>query len=254
MVDATKRRQDVIAVRMWSLEPHDVVAAICPRKRLNWGRVMAAARMQPQLASEDLATLAGSFDGMFKPLSGRMEDVFEDRPVEVEAIGTGVMLISRSVLEHLMAQGVQRVRMGSQQIELNVFFEETVVNGFHTSEDISFCHKVRRAGGRVWGVPWFRMAHGGNYDHIGDIGAISRAPIWRCNGDVLQAGDSTHGEPCNCHAIMRGQRGGSVAHVACGAPSSSDTRLRYQIGTALYRTMVHSSLPGVDAPFGAGAP
>jgi hypothetical protein len=76
--------------------------------------------------------------------------VFEDRPVEVEAIGTGVMLISRSALEHLMAQGVQRVRMGSQQIELNVFFEETVVNGFHTSEDISFCHKVRRAGGRVW--------------------------------------------------------------------------------------------------------
>ena len=158
-----------------SLEPHDVVAAICPRKRLNWERVMAAARMQPQLAGEDLAALAGSFEGMFKPLSGRMEDVFEDRPVEVEAIGTGVMLISRSVLEHLMAHGVQRVRMGSQQIGLNVFFEETVVNGIHTSEDISFCHKVRRAGGRVWGVPWFRMTHGGNYDHVGDIGAISRA-------------------------------------------------------------------------------
>jgi len=52
-----------------------------------------------------------------------------------------------------MAQGVQRVRMGSQQIELNVLFEDTVVNGFHTSENISFCHKVRRAAGRVWGVP-----------------------------------------------------------------------------------------------------
>ena len=56
-------------------------------------------------------------------------------------------------LEHLMAQGVQRVRMRSQQIELNVLFEDTVVNGFHTSENISFCHKVRRAAGRVWGVP-----------------------------------------------------------------------------------------------------
>ena len=74
-----------------------------------------------------------------------------------------------------MAQRVQRVRMGSQQIELNVLFEDTVVNGFHTSENISFCHKVRRAGGRVWGVPWFRVTHGGNYDHLGDIGVISRA-------------------------------------------------------------------------------
>lgn len=158
-----------------SLGPHDVVAAISPRKRLNWERVAAAARTQPPLNGGDLAALAGSFEGMFKPVSGRMDEVFEDRPVEVEAIGTGVMLIGRSVLEHLLAHGVQRVRMGSQHTELNVFFEETVVDGFHISEDISFCNRLRRAGGRVWGVPWFRMTHGGNYDHIGDIGAISRA-------------------------------------------------------------------------------
>lgn len=158
-----------------SLGPHDIVAAISPRKRLNWERVMAATRMQAQLTAGDLAALAGSFEGMFKPVSGRMDEVFEDRPVEVEAIGTGVMLIGRSVLERLIAHGVQRVRMGSQQVELHLFFEDTVVDGFHISEDISFCHKVRQAGGRVWGVPWFRMTHGGNYDHIGDIGAISRA-------------------------------------------------------------------------------
>lgn len=158
-----------------SLGPYDIVAAISPRKRLNWERVIAAARMQPQLSGQDLATLAGSFEGMFKPVSGRMEEVFEDRPVEVEAIGTGVMLMGRPVLERLIAHGARQVRMGSQQVELHLFFEDTVVDGFHVSEDISFCHKVRQAGGRVWGVPWFRMTHGGNYDHIGDIGAISRA-------------------------------------------------------------------------------
>ncbi|MDQ0086110.1 hypothetical protein J2W35_006491 [Variovorax boronicumulans] len=158
-----------------SLGPHDIVAAISPRKRLNWERVMAATRMQAQLTAGDLAALAGSFEGMFKPVSGRMDEVFEDRPVEVEAIGTGIMLIGRAVLERLISHGARRVRMGSQQVELSVFFEDTVVDGFHISEDISFCHKVRQVGGRVWGVPWFRMTHGGNYDHIGDIGAISRA-------------------------------------------------------------------------------
>jgi hypothetical protein len=97
--------------------------------------------------------------------------------VEVEAIGTGVMLIGRAVFENLIARGTRRVRMGSQQVELQLFFEDTVVDGYHTSEDISFCHKVRQAGGRVWGVPWFRMTHSGNYDHMGDIGAIARAEM-----------------------------------------------------------------------------
>lgn len=70
---------------------------------------------------------------------------FEDYPkglIEVAGTGAGCMVIHRSVLERMRAAGHDPVFPWYQ--------ETTEVNGRYTSEDITFCHRVRQLGHPVY--------------------------------------------------------------------------------------------------------
>jgi len=162
---------------MPSLDASDVIAAMSPRKRIHWDNVAAAARAHPELTGKQLSQLSGSFENMFSPVSGRMEEIHEDRPIELLAIGTGVMLIGRAAFQRLIDAGVPRVLMGSEKKPVHAFFDNSVVDGMHIGEDITFCANLRAAGGRVWGAPWFRMTHSGTHDYFGHINSIREAGL-----------------------------------------------------------------------------
>ena len=107
--------------------------------------------------------------------------MFLDQPVEVGAIGTGIMLIKREAFERVRAApGHQTITQGADAGE-DIFFDTEVANGLYVSEDITFCRHFRAAGGRVWGAPWFRVGHIGNHEFMGDLAAanatIGPAPV-----------------------------------------------------------------------------
>jgi hypothetical protein len=171
--DMVFRSADVLAMID---QDKDIIAAICPRKEINWPNVAAAARQDIELPARDLSKLVGSY-GTFRLLNPD-EPVVLDKPVEVTGIGTGIMLIKRRVFE-VMAEAypdaVTRshdATFGGQQI--HTFFDlGRDDQGNMLSEDIAFCKRWRDIGGKVYGAPWFEVGHIGSYEFRGSLAEIA---------------------------------------------------------------------------------
>lgn len=94
--------------------------------------------------------------------------------VEVDAVGTGFMLVSRSVFEDLAATHPdwRRESVGAQRVEN--FFEyfacDLTANGVRRNgEDISFCHRYRAIGGRIFIDPTISIRHYGTHEYSGSL-------------------------------------------------------------------------------------
>jgi len=170
--DMTWRADDLIRMLRTDL---DVVAAICPRKAMNWDSLRATLKADPT-ASDEMLRMALASYGTFQLLEPHATLAL-DEVVEVTAIGTGIMLIRRDVFERLRAASPQAaIRSGASAGE-HVFFDtELTDDGVYLSEDITFCRRWRAIGGKVHAAPWFRVGHIGNYEHVGDL-AVSGTPV-----------------------------------------------------------------------------
>jgi hypothetical protein len=154
----------------------DVIAAICPRKTYNWSNVALAAREQPALPPNELANIAGSYGtfALIDPSNG----IDIDKPVEVTGIGTGIMLIRREVFLRMIEAYPQSLTRspgsGAADHTMHCFFElDRDESGTLLSEDISFCHRWRGMGGRVYGAPWFEVGHIGSHEFRGSLASIA---------------------------------------------------------------------------------
>jgi hypothetical protein len=156
----------------------DVIAAMCPRKEINWANVASAARHHPDMAPPDLAKVSGSY-GTFQ--LARAESRFSvHTPVEVEGIGTGIMLIKRHVLECMAMKypdATMRVPDRAREERMHVFFDlGRDENGDMLSEDLMFCRRWRDIGGKVFGAPWFEVGHIGSHEFRGSLFDIAAVP------------------------------------------------------------------------------
>ena len=116
---------------------------------------------------ENLQNFTGSF---VVNLIGEQANVVvrADQPCEVAALGTGFMLIKRHVLEKLKKR-VKKFKNDMSAIahgeEIYEFFGVPIdkESGRLLSEDYDFCHKWRKAGGKVYAAPWCQLGHMGSY-------------------------------------------------------------------------------------------
>ena len=98
--------------------------------------------------------------------------------IEVGTLGTGFMLIKRSVFEKMIQAGATPYGddIGLSDIENNNqydFFNCTIdSNGRYLTEDWSFCRKWRELGGEIWADTTVALAHVGYYRFQPDMGAI----------------------------------------------------------------------------------
>jgi GT2 family glycosyltransferase len=153
-------------------EDKKVVAAICPRKQIDWQAAAAHARRYPQASAEEVQ-LASAMHAGHEPLQAGPFDA--NTPLEVASIGTGIMLIRREAFEHIRRlPGHRTIQAGSDR-GIEVFFDTDFVDGQFVSEDISFCRRLRAAGGRIFGAPWFRIGHIGNHEFISDLATLASA-------------------------------------------------------------------------------
>ena len=164
--DIKFRPQDVL--RMIDADK-DIIGGIYPKKEINWGMVKQAVKDE----KENLANHTGSFVVNLINNEGNVV-VKRDEPCEVAALGTGFMLVKRSVFEEMKEwTPVYKNDMSAykQGEEIYAFFETPIdpESGRLLSEDYHFCHQWRKHGGVVYAAPWCELGHMGSYIFEGTL-------------------------------------------------------------------------------------
>ena len=154
--DMSWRTADVM--RMLGHGDLDVIGAMCPKKEYDWERIAKIARERPDLPASDL------------PLYGvkQILDIsVHDSVIEVEAIGTGMMLIRREVFDALRNSHPEWLQAGNSIHAGTFAYFGGARNADGLSEDVMFCADVRAIGGNIYACPWLRIGHIGNHEFIG---------------------------------------------------------------------------------------
>ncbi|MDR2852754.1 MAG: hypothetical protein LBV61_06865 [Burkholderiaceae bacterium] len=162
-------------MRMFDWPQYDVVAAMYPRKEIDWDRVKQTVLAHPEIDPKLLPRIAGHYGGMQTFLKeGDTPTQALEAPMPVRETGTGVMLISRACLQRLVDAGIPWGK-SDQNVDFPIyeFFIQKVVDGRLLGEDFYFCDLVRKHGGTVYGCAWPMVIHTGSCDFIGDIPAIA---------------------------------------------------------------------------------
>lgn len=107
------------------------------------------------------------------------EQFVENGFLKVEGIGFGVTLIRRDCVQAIIDHGLCEI---DEVMESNVIarflkeigcprmiraFDTVILPGRRLSEDFSFCHRHREAGGEVWAAIHHKVTHVGNYGFAG---------------------------------------------------------------------------------------
>jgi len=158
-----------------------VLGAAYPRRIVNWGSVARAAQSGAAKRPGDLARFSGEFALRF--LNGDQRFALNEL-VELERLGTGLMLIRRDVFDGLAAAHPElgfRPSASERQAHgvgerATAFFHPMIDpdSGDLLSEDYAFCARVRAAGFRIWLAPWVRTTHSGPMVFSGSLPDLAR--------------------------------------------------------------------------------
>ncbi len=101
--------------------------------------------------------------------------------IEVEAVGTGFLKISRVVFERMIDEHPEWKRRGWPNMPEKArawyyrFFSFDPEDPDEIGEDIGFCREWRRLGGQVWIDPTIKLLHVGEHEYTGDLEALLTA-------------------------------------------------------------------------------
>lgn len=153
-------------------EDKDVIGGVVPKKRINWHSVSEAAKYG--ISAETLNRYSGEFNLALLPEQEQPEDF--SKSFEVSHIGTGMMIIKRSVFDKLKnsvksykykESGVLGLSQGDTVYEYwNTNISE---DGFWMGEDVNFCYMWRKNGGKVYAAPYAKTTHIGSYEFSGTL-------------------------------------------------------------------------------------
>lgn len=170
---------DVVAMLalMDEQSDYDIMCAPYPKKTIAWEKIKDA--VDRGFADDDpnvLEKFVGDF--VFNPASGAREMKLNE-PVEVLEGGTGFMMIQRKAFEKFdevypeFKYKPDHVRTkhfdGSREI---MAYFDTIIDPEtkrYLSEDYMFCQWARKAGVKVWLLPWMKTTHMGSYFFGGSL-------------------------------------------------------------------------------------
>lgn len=150
----------------------DLICGLYPKKMIDWDRVDAASKQ----GMSNLKDYASSYvvntvevDDPDKPLISPV--------VEISNGGTGFMLITRTVFEHLNPHvkeyriSTLRERDGSLPPLVKEYFALDIVgeDKYLLSEDYFFCELWRKHGGKVYTDLSISLTHTGSYVYEGNL-------------------------------------------------------------------------------------
>ena len=135
-----------------------VVSALCPKKYLDWNLIASAAIAG--VPPDQLMTATA--DWAYLPFQGiGVLDTTNRELLEIEAAGTGLILIKREVFEQIDVP----YYTSTNGENIKMFFEteldrESGLNNY-LSEDYNFCRLYRKTGGKIYLAPWTKVKHTG---------------------------------------------------------------------------------------------
>ena len=175
--------QDVLVMMHFaaSRDDMDVVCGPYPKKAISWEKIkIAVDKGYADKNPNQLEEFVGDY--VFNPADG-VTQFRVDEPIQVKESGTGFMLITREALQKYdkafpgQSYKPDHVRTanfdGSR--EIMAYFDCVICPDTkrYLSEDYMFCQWMRKAGGKVWLLPWMRLKHAGSYIFGGSLQALA---------------------------------------------------------------------------------
>jgi hypothetical protein len=136
----------------------EFISALCPKKYIDWNLIASAAIAG--VPPDQLMTATA--DWAYLPLTELgVLDTSKRELVEIEAAGTGLVLIKREVFERLDVP----YYTSTNGTDIKMFFEteldkDSGMNNY-LSEDYNFCRLYRNSGGKIYLAPWTKVKHTG---------------------------------------------------------------------------------------------
>lgn len=99
--------------------------------------------------------------------------------IEVDGIGTGILLISRKVIERMFEAYPDLQVLEDEELphsmrgSMYALFQRTLDNGQYVSEDLMFCRRFKRIGGRIFADPTIEACHVGRAEFTGRLADFS---------------------------------------------------------------------------------
>lgn len=155
-VDADQSFEAIDVIRMLT-EKKDVIGGIIPLKKINWDSVKEAI----QLGAENLEYYTGQFN--ITSLDGH--DAKRNESFQVKHIGTGMMLIHRSVFEKLKSF-VSDYTFADQKYT-NYWFTDVDENNELLGEDYNFCELCKKINVPIYAAGYINVSHIGPYEFKG---------------------------------------------------------------------------------------
>ncbi len=145
----------------------DVIAAVCPLKRIDWDKVRAAAKA----GVEDIQAASIGYVVRFLPTPDKSVNV-EDGFAEVAYGGTGFLMIARDAMQRIVdAHPELRATLDDEGTEAVMIFDTLIETstGQYLSEDYAFCRRWRDLGGEIWADFEARLTHVGHAAYTGSL-------------------------------------------------------------------------------------
>lgn len=153
-------------------ENRDIIGGVVPKKRINWDSISEAVKYG--ISSDMLSKFSGEFNLALLPGQEQPEDF--SKSFEVSHVGTGMMIIKRSVFEKLKnitrtytysGSGILGVEPGDK---MNEYWNTNISDeGNLLGEDVNFCYMWRKLSGKVYAAPYAKTTHVGAYEFSGTL-------------------------------------------------------------------------------------
>jgi hypothetical protein len=142
------------------LADQDIICGMYPLKAIHWERVAQA--VHDGVPPEELHTHVGFFVLSEVDSPGDNAAANSDGLVEIDAGGTGFMLVKREVFEALGNEVPSYIVGGKSIKEFYTTGIDPETNQL-VSEDYYFCRLARSHEFKVYAAPWARLTHTGPY-------------------------------------------------------------------------------------------
>jgi glycosyltransferase involved in cell wall biosynthesis len=144
---------------------HDkpLVAATYPKKHLNWAEIHNCFVTDMPDTSKELIEKTSEYT-----IYHKKKKKLEDGLLEVDRVGTGFMMIKRSLVEKLEKKYPELMYKENGKKGYG-FFETMIKRKEHLSEDYAFCERVKSVKEKVYIDPSIEINHhGGNIKFYGN--------------------------------------------------------------------------------------
>lgn len=154
-------------------DDYDVIAGTYPKKTIKWDHVHKA--VLDGVPAHELQFHTGDF--VFNRKSSG--PFLINKPIEVNELGTGFMMVRKATLHRLIEEEIVPKYKPDDghagfppEHEIGMFYHCDVnEKGRYLSEDYWFCQQVQKAGMKVWLAPWINCLHKGTYTFSGTLAA-----------------------------------------------------------------------------------